>query len=86
MCSGYPLSEDLNGYQQEGVGLMDSTVHQGMRWSTASAYLRPALKRQVWCATSSSAAPSSGVGVAGAAIAALLCAAGGTTRHGLPES
>ena len=25
---------------------MDSTVHQGMRWSAASAYLRPALQRQ----------------------------------------
>ena len=42
---GYPLSEDLNGYQQEGVGHMDSTVHKGMRWSAASAYLRPALQR-----------------------------------------
>ena len=37
----------MNGYQQEGVGRMDSTVHRGMRWSAASAYLRPALGRQV---------------------------------------
>ena len=44
---GYPLTEDMNGYQQEGVGRMDSTVHRGMRWSAASAYLRPALGRQV---------------------------------------
>ena len=35
----------MNGYQQEGVGPMDMTVHQGRRWSTASAYLRPALSR-----------------------------------------
>ena len=46
-CPGYPLSEDLNGFQQEGVGKMDSTVHRGMRWSAASAYLRPALARKV---------------------------------------
>ena len=37
----------MNGYQQEGVGYMDSTVHDGMRWNTASAYLRPALQRKV---------------------------------------
>ena len=37
----------MNGYQQEGVGRMDSTVHRGMRWSAASAYLRPALGRKV---------------------------------------
>ena len=24
---------------------MDMTIHKGLRWSTASAYLRPALKR-----------------------------------------
>jgi len=44
--AGYPFTEDMNGYQQEGVGLMDATVHNGMRWSSASAYLRPALQRQ----------------------------------------
>ena len=43
--AGYPLTEDMNGYQQEGVGRMDMTTHKGMRWSAASAYLRPALKR-----------------------------------------
>ena len=47
MFQGYPFTEDMNGYQQEGVGLMDATVHNGMRWSAASAYLRPALQRQV---------------------------------------
>ena len=30
---------------QEGVGLFDMTTHKGLRWSAASAYLRPALKR-----------------------------------------
>ena len=46
MSPGYPLTEDMNGYQQEGVGRMDSTVHKGMRWSAASAYLHPALTRE----------------------------------------
>ena len=43
--AGYPVTEDMNGYQQEGFGAMDMTVHKGRRWSAAMAYLRPALKR-----------------------------------------
>ena len=43
--AGYPYSEDNNGYQQEGFGVTDRTIHQGQRWSTASAYLRPAMQR-----------------------------------------
>lgn len=43
--AGYPFTEDMNGFQQEGFGWMDMTIHQGKRWSTASAYLRPALSR-----------------------------------------
>lgn len=44
--AGYPFTDDMNGYQQEGVGWMDMTIHNGKRWSAASAYLRPALKRK----------------------------------------
>ncbi|XP_068607537.1 choline dehydrogenase, mitochondrial [Brachionichthys hirsutus] len=43
--AGYPVTEDMNGYQQEGLGWMDMTIHKGKRWSTASAYLRPILGR-----------------------------------------
>ncbi len=43
--AGYPLSADLNGEQQEGFGRLDMTVKDGVRWSTANAYLRPAMKR-----------------------------------------
>jgi choline dehydrogenase len=43
--AGYPFTEDMNGFQQEGFGRMDMTIHNGKRWSTASAYLRPALNR-----------------------------------------
>ncbi len=43
--AGFELTDDYNGSKQEGFGLMEQTVHNGRRWSTASAYLRPALKR-----------------------------------------
>ncbi|MCB9948037.1 MAG: choline dehydrogenase [Rhodospirillaceae bacterium] len=43
--AGYPLTDDMNGFQQEGFGDMQMTVAGGRRQSTAVAYLRPALKR-----------------------------------------
>ncbi len=43
--AGFGLTGDYNGERQEGFGPMDRTVWQGRRWSTANAYLRPALKR-----------------------------------------
>lgn len=43
--AGYPFTDDMNGYQQEGLGWMDMTIHKGRRWNTASAYLRPVLSR-----------------------------------------
>ncbi|MEP4197572.1 MAG: choline dehydrogenase [Aliishimia sp.] len=44
--AGYPVTHDYNGEQQEGFGPFEQTVHKGRRWSTANAYLRPALKRK----------------------------------------
>jgi choline dehydrogenase len=43
--SGFALTEDYNGRQQEGFGPMEMTVWNGRRWSAADAYLRPALRR-----------------------------------------
>ncbi len=43
--AGYPMTDDVNGFQQEGFGRMDMTVGQGRRCSTANAYLRPAMRR-----------------------------------------
>jgi len=43
--AGYPFTEDMNGHQQEGFGAMDMTTRKGRRWSTAQAYLKPALAR-----------------------------------------
>lgn len=44
--AGYPRTDDLNGYQQEGFGPMDRTVTpQGRRASTARGYLDQARAR-----------------------------------------
>ena len=43
--AGYPPTEDMNGYQQEGFGPMDRTTLNGVRHSTAQAYLRPVSER-----------------------------------------
>ena len=39
--AGYPLTDDICGYRQEGFGVLDSSVYKGERWSTARAYLDP---------------------------------------------
>jgi choline dehydrogenase len=44
--AGYPVSADINGFQQEGVGRLDMSVGGGRRCSTARAYLRPAMRRR----------------------------------------
>jgi choline dehydrogenase len=43
--AGYPVTADMNGFQQEGFGRMDMTVRDGRRCSAANAYLRPAMRR-----------------------------------------
>jgi choline dehydrogenase len=43
--AGYIKTADCNGYMQEGFGAMHMTVKDGVRWSTANAYLRPAMNR-----------------------------------------
>jgi choline dehydrogenase len=43
---GYPLTDDFNGDRQEGFGRLQLTTHRGLRCSTATGYLRPALRRR----------------------------------------
>ena len=43
--AGYPLTEDVNGYRQEGFAKFDRNVHNGKRLSAARAYLHPVMKR-----------------------------------------
>lgn len=46
LAAGFNPTEDYNGKVQEGFGSMEMTVWKGQRWSTANAYLKPALKRK----------------------------------------
>jgi len=43
--AGYGVTDDYNGYRQEGMSKMDMTVKDGVRCSTANAYLKPVLHR-----------------------------------------
>ncbi|WP_404933387.1 choline dehydrogenase [Nitratireductor sp. L15S-10] len=44
--AGFETTKDYNGSKQEGFGALQQTIHKGRRWSTANAYLKPALKRK----------------------------------------
>ncbi|HJS92834.1 MAG TPA: choline dehydrogenase [Solirubrobacteraceae bacterium] len=43
--AGYPLTDDVNGYRQEGFAAFDRTIHRGRRMSAARAYLHPVMNR-----------------------------------------
>ena len=43
--AGYPLTKDVNGYQQEGFAKFDRNIRNGRRLSAARAYLHPVMKR-----------------------------------------
>jgi choline dehydrogenase len=42
--AGYPMTDDVNGYRQEGFNRFDRTIKNGRRWSAVDAYLRPVAK------------------------------------------
>ena len=44
--AGFETTSDYNGAKQEGFGAMEQTIHHGIRWSAANAYMKPALKRK----------------------------------------
>jgi choline dehydrogenase len=44
--AGYPLTDDVNGYRQEGFARFDRNVHRGRRLSAARAYLHPVMGRK----------------------------------------
>jgi 4-pyridoxate dehydrogenase len=44
-ASGFPFTDDYNGRRQEGFGRSQYTIRNGRRSSTATAYLKPALRR-----------------------------------------
>lgn len=41
IAAGHSFNPDFNGAEQEGVGPYDVTIHNGVRWSTATAFLKP---------------------------------------------
>ncbi|PCI60082.1 MAG: GMC family oxidoreductase [Gammaproteobacteria bacterium] len=43
--AGYPLNDDFNGKQQEGIGYYQVTQKNGKRYSAAAAFLTPHLNR-----------------------------------------
>ena len=43
--AGYPLTKDVNGFQQEGFAPFDRNIKNGRRWSAAQAYLHPVMSR-----------------------------------------
>jgi len=44
--AGFAQTSDFNGYQQEGFGPYQLTIHEGARWSAARGYLTPILARK----------------------------------------
>jgi choline dehydrogenase len=44
--AGYPRTDDVNGYRQEGFARFDRNVHRGRRLSAARAYLHPVRHRK----------------------------------------
>jgi choline dehydrogenase len=43
--AGHPLTDDVNGYRQEGFAPFDRNIHRGRRLSAARAYLHPVMER-----------------------------------------
>jgi choline dehydrogenase len=43
--AGYTLTDDVNGYRQEGFSAFDRTISRGRRISAARAYLHPVMSR-----------------------------------------
>lgn len=41
--AGYPLTDDVNGFKQEGFGTFDRNINRGRRLSAARAYLHPVM-------------------------------------------
>ena len=44
-AAGFPVTHDVNGYQQEGFGPFDRNIDRGERASTAHAFINPARSR-----------------------------------------
>ncbi|MCK9175660.1 MAG: choline dehydrogenase [Desulforhopalus sp.] len=43
--AGHPLTQDVNGYQQEGFGKFDQNIYRSRRHNAARAYVHPVMNR-----------------------------------------
>lgn len=43
--AGHPMTDDVNGYQQEGMGRFDQNIYRGRRHNAARAYVHPVKNR-----------------------------------------
>ena len=48
-AAGFPVTQDVNCYQQEGLGPFDRNIDRGERASTAQAFINPARSRPNLC-------------------------------------
>lgn len=74
--AGYPLTDDVNGAQQEGFGAFQMNVHKGVRASTAEAYIRPNAGRRNLTVSDRSTAQA--LSIAGNRVSGITF-----TRHGV---
>ncbi|WP_186645030.1 choline dehydrogenase [Fluviispira vulneris] len=44
--AGYPLTDDVNGFRQEGFGRFDRNINRGRRLSAARAYVHPVRRKR----------------------------------------
>ncbi len=44
--AGYELTDDVNGFRQEGFAAFDRNIHRGRRLSASQAYLHPVMARE----------------------------------------
>jgi choline dehydrogenase len=77
--AGYALTDDVNGYRQEGFGAFDRNIHRGRRLSAATAYLKPAQRRRNLEVRTS--AFVTGVTFEGRRATGVEYRAGGSTHH-----
>jgi len=77
--AGYALTDDVNGFRQEGFAPFDRNIHRGRRLSAATAYLRPALRRRNLDVRTS--AYVTGVTLDGRRATGVAYRAGGGTHH-----
>ena len=77
--AGHPLTDDVNGYRQEGFAKFDRNVHRGRRLSAARAYLHPVMKRPNL--TVHTLAQVTGLRVTGTRITGVDYARGGRLRR-----